>query len=345
MVPPCRNTARCELRFPRGPGFRTAAIRRCFSPGYGLLIALRDSEYRAEYTALKPWIVKSGRRSHAAYRDGSELMPRVALPLLCIVCASGLAAQDAFEIHVYEYEPMNRREYSLEGHLNLIAQGTPERDGMLLPTARQTHLTLEPTAGLSPNIALGFMFLSAWQPGYAPQFAGWRVLPHFYLPEEWLPVRVGFVAEFSFQNIRYEENSRRVELRPILDREFQYWQVVFNPVFERALHGPGTRHGWNFEPAVLLRWKRKKFSPSLEYYGGISSISAQPHAQPEVHQVFVGGDWAVKAWFGVNLGVGVNVGPRGPGLVLKSRFEWHWKQVPHSPGKAGTASHTLFNGG
>lgn len=28
---------------------------------------------------------------------------------------------------------------------------------------------------------------------------------------------------------------------------------MFNPVFERALHGPGTAHGWNFEPAMLLR--------------------------------------------------------------------------------------------
>jgi hypothetical protein len=43
-------------------------------------------------------------------------------------------------------------------------------------------------------------------------------------------VRLGFVAEFSFQTA-YEENSLRVELRPILDREFARWQVVFNSVF------------------------------------------------------------------------------------------------------------------
>ncbi len=46
--------------------------------------------------------------------------------------------------------------------------------------------------------------------------------PHFYAPESWdLPVKLGFVAEFSFQNTRYEENSRRAELRPIVDREFK----------------------------------------------------------------------------------------------------------------------------
>jgi hypothetical protein len=238
---------------------------------------------------------------------------------------STLAAQDPFEIHIYEYEPMRLGQYSLEAHLNVTAQGTSLHDGTLLPTDHQTHLTLEPTAGVTPEFAVGFMFLSAWEPGYSPQYTGWRVLPHFYLPESWnLPVRVGFVAEFSFQNAAYEENSRRVELRPILDREFQRWQIVFNPVVERALHGPGTRHGWNFEPALLLRWKRPKFSPSLEYYGEVESITAQPYAQPEVHQLFLGGDWEASPRFSVNLGAGFDMTDRGPGLVLKSRLEWHW---------------------
>ena len=247
----------------------------------------------------------------------------LSLTWLCFVSIT--SAQDPFEIHIYEYEPMTRGEYSLEAHLNLETQGTALRTDTLLPTQRQTHLTLEPTAGVSPNFALGFMFLNAWEPGYSPQFAGWRILPHLYAPASWdLPVRLGFVAEFSFQKTRYEENSRRIELRPIIDREFSHWQIVLNPVFERALHGPGTRRGWNFEPAMLLRWKRETFSPSLEYYGAIESINVRPRAQPEAHQLFVGGDWEVRPEFSVNLGFGFDLGSRGPGIVLKSRFEWHW---------------------
>ena len=220
---------------------------------------------------------------------------------------------------------MRWREYSLEAHLNLVAQGTTVTQGTVLPTEHQMHLTLEPTAGFSENFALGFMFLSAWQPGSSPQFAGWRVLPHFYAPESWhLPVGLGFVSEFSFQKTLFEENSRRVELRPILDREFERWQIVFNPVFERALHGPGTDRGWNFEPELLLRWKRKSFSPSLEYYGEIDSITTHPYGQPQVHQLFAGGDWRVSPAFSVNLGAGFALGNNGPRAVLKSRFEWHW---------------------
>ena len=256
-------------------------------------------------------------------------MPPWLLIGLCL--AARAFAQDPFEIHVYEYEPMARGQYSLEAHLNLSTQGNALRDGTTLPTHDQTHLTFEPTVGVSETLAIGLMFLNAWEPGYSPQFAGWRVLPHFYAPERWhLPVHLGFVAEFSFQKVRYEENSRRAELRPIVDREFNRWQLVFNPVFERALHGPGVAHGWNFEPAALIRWKRDRFAPSLEYYGEIESINTQPHSQPEVHQLFVGGDWQVKDDFKVNLGTGFDLGPRGPGVILKSRFEWHWGAT-HNP--------------
>ena len=125
--------------------------------------------------------------------------------LLC--CAPTLMAQDPFEIHIYEYAPLTRGQYRIEAQLNLITQGTASNDGTLLSTQRQTHLTLEPTFGLSENFALGFMFLNAWEPGYSPQFACWRISPHMYAPESWgLPVRLGLVSEFSFQNTRYKEN-------------------------------------------------------------------------------------------------------------------------------------------
>jgi hypothetical protein len=76
--------------------------------------------------------------------------------------------------------------------------------------------------------------------------------------------------------------------------------------------------------AILFRWKRRRFSPSREYYGEIESINIQPRGQPEVHQLFCGGDWEMNARVKVNFGVGFDLGGHGPGTVLKSRFEWDW---------------------
>ena len=112
------------------------------------------------------------------------------------------------------------------------------------------------------------MFLNAWDPGYTPQFAGWRVLPHFYAPVSWhLPFRLGLVSEFSFQNDRYEENTRRVELRPILDREFPHWQVVLIQYLSERCTVPEHGAVGTFEPAMLLRWKREKSHHPLNTTG------------------------------------------------------------------------------
>ena len=208
-----------------------------------------------------------------------------------------------------------------KAHFNTEPQGTAARNGTLLPTLNQTHLTLEPTIGVPPNFAVGFMFLSAGNRVTHPSSRDGACCRTFTPPSPGAcSFRLGFVSEFSFQNERYEENTRRVELRPILDREFSRWQIVFNPVFERALHGPGTEHGWNFEPAALLRWRRKNFSPSLEYYGEIESVNVPPRAQPEVHQLFVGGDWDARPGFSINLGAGFDLGAAGPGDRLEKPF-------------------------
>jgi hypothetical protein len=115
-------------------------------------------------------------------------------------------------------------------------------------------MTGELTAGINDYSSLGFMLLGAERPGGGgPDYAGWRVLPHLYVPKAWnLPVDLGLVVEFSFQRTTYEENSRRVEIRPILEKRIGRLQLDGNPVFERALHGPGVRQGWTFEPAVRV---------------------------------------------------------------------------------------------
>src|SRR6202790_4743148 len=167
-----------------------------------------------------------------------------------------LAAQDPFEIHVYEYETLKLYQFTFETHLNYIAIGTRRFDGTLAATQAQFHTTFELTAGLTSYASIGFMQLNATRPGNSFQYAGWRVLPHFYAPRSWhLPVDLGLVTEFSFQWTTYEENSNRVEVRPIIEKNIGHVQLDFNPVFERALHGPGVHQGLNFEPALRAAYE------------------------------------------------------------------------------------------
>jgi hypothetical protein len=225
-------------------------------------------------------------------------------------------AQDPFEIHVYEYETLHRGEFTFETHLNYVGAGTPVFND-------QFHMTFELTGGVTDWASLGFMELNGRRPDHGMEYAGWRVLPHFYAPRSWhWPVDAGLVVEFSFQSTTYEENSRRVEVRPIVEKKFGEWQLDFNPVFERALHGPGIRGGWNFEPAARVAYElNERFSPSLEYYSELGPVASFLPAGQQVHQILPGGDWKVAKKVLWSFGVGVGATAAGNRIVYKSRIE------------------------
>ena len=250
-------------------------------------------------------------------------MPWKLSVVLCLLFIRLAHAQDPFEIHVYEYETLRRGQFTFETHLNYVGKGTRIFEGPVAPFQDQLHMTFELTAGLADFASLGFMQLNARRVGHSLDYAGWRVLPHLYVPRSWQwPIDVGLVAEFSFQNTTYEENSRRVELRPILEKSFGHLQVDFNPVFERALHGPGTRAGWNFEPAARIGYDvSERFTPSLEYYSGWGPVPSFVPISEQFHQILPGGDVKLAKNVVWSFGVGVGATSAGNRLVYKSRIE------------------------
>jgi hypothetical protein len=242
---------------------------------------------------------------------------------VCHLVATAAQAQDPFEIHVYEYETLRRGEFTFEAHLNYAGRGTKTFEGPVAPFQDQFHMTLEMTAGLADNVSLGFMQLNARRPGHSLEYAGWRLLPHFYAPKSWhWPIDAGLVAEFSFQKTAYEENSRRVELRPILEKSFGRFQIDFNPVFERALRGPGTHDGWNFEPAARIGYEASmRFTPSVEYYSAWGPLPSFLPVREQFHQILPGGDVKLARNVLWSFGVGMGATSAGNRLIYKSRFE------------------------
>jgi hypothetical protein len=238
-------------------------------------------------------------------------------------CARG---QDPFEIHIYEYETLKRGQFTLEQHLNYVGIGAKFSTGPLAPTNNQLHLTHELTAGVTESFSIGFMLLAGRVPGRGLEYAGWRLLPHFYAPQSWhLPVKLGLVTEFSFQRTLFEENSRRVEIRPILEKSFGRVQIDFNPVFVRALHGPGTREGWNFEPAFRIGYEaNKRFVPSLEYYSAAGPLPNFLPLNDQIHVFLPGADFHFGERFTWSTGVGMGATPAGNRVVYKSRLEFQF---------------------
>jgi hypothetical protein len=244
--------------------------------------------------------------------------------LLCLPVA--VYAQDPFEIQVFEYEPLPLGAYTYESHINYVLDGIKKYEGPVAPEQDQLHYNSEWTAGITDQIRVGFVVLTAVVPGLGIEYAGIRVLPHFYAPRSWqLPVNLGFVAEFSFERSLFNQDTRQMELRGIVEKHIGRLQMDGNVVFERALHGPGTRDGWNFEPSARLGWQAwRTFTPSIEYYGYTGPVGDSLPRGQKIHLLFPGADWKMGERLTWSFGVGLGATGTGSQVILKSRIEFEF---------------------
>jgi hypothetical protein len=251
---------------------------------------------------------------------------------LLLVCAAALRAQDPFEIHVYEYEPLPLGTFTYEAHLNYVLGGTKAYDGAVAPTRNQFHYSSEFTAGLTDDFRMAFVLLTAKLPDQPLAYAGFRVLPHIYAPPRWhLPLNLGLVAEFSFVHALYEDDPRHVELRPIVEKHIGRLQLDGNPVFSHSLQATGNK-GWIFEPAARIGWRASPaFTPSVEYYGSWGPVNRLAPVGNQVHQILPGGDLRLGEHLTWSFGIGVGLTPATTALVLKSHIQYEFgRKQPNS---------------
>jgi hypothetical protein len=244
------------------------------------------------------------------------------LAFLLLSAASEVRAQDPFEIQVYEWETVPKGMWNLETHINYVGKGTRAFEGPVAPTNNQFHLTFELTRGLTENFEMaGYLVLAHRPGGDALDYVACRLRPRVSIPKSWgLPVDVSMSVEFGFPKKVYEENSVTLELRPIIEKKIGRVQIDVNPVVGRALRGPGTSEGWDFEPGVRLAYEvNKKLDLSLEYYGSTGPIGNFLPTHEQVHQFFPGGDVNLSDRVVWNFGIGVGATAAGNRLVYKSR--------------------------
>ncbi len=253
-----------------------------------------------------------------------NLRAPLAVAALLLPGVAPVGAQDPFEIQVYEYGTVPRGRWNLETHFNYTARGVKTFEGTVAPTERQSHLTLELTRGITDYFEMAAYLVLARQAGDSPDFAGWRLRPRVRLPERWqLPVLVSLSAEVAFPQDAYEAADATLEIRPVLERQFGRVAIDLNPVLGRALKGPGSEEGWEFEPAARVGVTvSPKLDLSVEYYGAYGPLKDFLPAAEQVHQFFGGGDFQLNENMVLNLGVGVGATSAGNRTVLKARLGW-----------------------
>lgn len=148
----------------------------------------------------------------------------------------GVAAQENFEIQVYESETVAPGKTIVELHTNMAAKGTTHKVDGVLPTQHATHATLEITRGFTPWFETAFYLFTSIQPETGWEWVGDHVRPRLRVPESWeWPVGLGLSAEIGYPQRRFSTDTWTVEIRPIVDERVGPWYFSLNPVVGKAL--------------------------------------------------------------------------------------------------------------
>jgi len=190
---------------------------------------------------------------------------RRAASIAVAIAATLLAARDAravdpFEIQVYDGTADAPGTAGLEAHLNHVANGVRDAEYPELAPHRQSHLTFEPSFGVTRFWELGAYLQTAVRGDGSYDYAGVKLRSKFVTPPE-KSLRLGLNLELSNIPETYDRHLWGGEIRPILAWETKYTLLAANPIVSRS-------DTWSFEPAVKAMLMAPGFvGGGLEYYG------------------------------------------------------------------------------
>jgi len=227
-------------------------------------------------------------------------------PLLvaaALLATGTAAAQDAFEIQVYDAETARAGEPGLEIHLNHFFD-----DGL-------THLTFEPHLGLTDWWELGIYLQFVLEPSGVWNTGGVKFRSKWRWPERLGAFGLALNIEVARVSKLYEPDGWGGEVRPVVDARWGRLYLAFNPIVSFSFAGP---EAWKpvFEPAFKVSVDAVGWlALGLEQYSDYGVIGDWLPGSLQTHRLFVVAD-LLFGTVGLNVGVGRNLNAPD-GWILK----------------------------
>jgi hypothetical protein len=231
-------------------------------------------------------------------------MTKFSILLISVLLFNVAAAQDNYEIQVYASPTQTKGSTMFELHSNFTFDGQKNIIDGVRPSNHALHETLEITHGVTNNFEIGFYFFTNYASPYGYKYVGSHVRPRVSVPEKWhWPVGVSLSTEIGFQSSDYSSDTWSIEIRPIVDKQFNNLYVAFNPTFGVGLKG-SSDHSPSFEPNIKTSYTFNKVALGLEYYGSIGQLDNVPKLSEQEHALFAVADLSIDPRWEINFGPG-----------------------------------------
>ncbi|GAB2832274.1 hypothetical protein [Ferruginibacter profundus] len=226
-------------------------------------------------------------------------------------------AQDNYEIQVYASPTQARGSTIFELHSNFTFNGEKNVLDKVRPSYHALHETVEITHGVTENFEIGFYIFTNYTNPYGYRYVGSHIRPRVKVPDSWhWPVGVSLSTEVGFQSREYSGDTWSVEIRPIVDKQFDKFYIAFNPTLGIGLKGSDD-HTPAFEPNIKTSYSFNKLALGVEYYGSLGQLNQIPPVSQQSHALFAVADLTFDPRWEVNVGPGWGLTKATDGFVFK----------------------------
>ena len=239
--------------------------------------------------------------------------------LLLLQLLSTAYGQDNYEIQVYGSQTQLPKTTMFELHSNYTFVGSKEVSDGVLPSNHALHETLEITTGITSIFEIGAYLFTAYVPGHGYQIVGSHLRPRVMAPTNWnLPVGLSLSTEIGYQKPDFSSSVWSIEIRPIIDKQWEKWYVSFNPTLGISLKSEYDKSTPTFEPNLKASYAvSKKAALGVEYYGDIGYINDLESWAEQNDAVFITYDLLNNPKWEFNMGAGVGVTSSTDRFVFK----------------------------
>jgi hypothetical protein len=239
------------------------------------------------------------------------------LPFLCIPFL--LVAQDNYEIQVYGSQTQQKGSAIFELHSNYTFNGEKEVVDGVIPSNHALHETLEITQGITDIFEIGAYMFTNYTPGYGYKVIGTHIRPRIMAPAKWkLPVGLSLSVEAGYQDSAYSNQTWSLEIRPIIDKQWDKLYISFNPTLGIALKSTYSNSTPTFEPNLKVAYSFfKNTALGIEYYGDTGPVNVPESLPQQAHAIFIAADMLNNPHWELNAGAGFGLTPATDSFVFK----------------------------
>ncbi|HWB25454.1 MAG TPA: hypothetical protein VG738_08230 [Chitinophagaceae bacterium] len=239
--------------------------------------------------------------------------------LVFIFAGLQASAQDNYEIQVYGAQTQAKGSTMFELHSNYTFNGQKEVMDGVLPSNHSLHETLEITTGITDNFEIGVYLFTNYTPGHGYTIVGSHIRPRIMAPEKWhLPVGLSLSMEAGYQKSAYSSETWNIEVRPIIDKQWDKFYASFNPTFGISLKSKYDNSTPVFEPNIKADYAfLKNGAFGIEYYGSMGYINGFDAIGNQQHALFVTYDLLNNPKWEFNAGAGFGLTSATDAFVFK----------------------------